>query len=148
MDISAWIGVVTLLLAVPLGVISALLTPRVVSYLERRKLIKTHRTRQQELAIYQRVEAFKNGTRDRYPFYISLAVAAVISSVGLAICILLLALKYLDFVEPLNPLWLLALLFALFAILFMAVIATTARQIEQFEQYQAEIRKKWGEDAI
>jgi hypothetical protein len=143
------VAIVSLALAVPLGIASNLLTPRLIAYLEKRKLIKSNRSKEQELANYKRVEAFKNGMRDRYPFYILLAIAAVISAVGSATCLVLLALKDWNVLDSLNPLLLLlTFLLSVFGVLFMAIIAATARQIEQFEQYQAEIRKRWGDDAI
>jgi hypothetical protein len=142
-------SIVALVLVVPLGIASNLLTPRLITYLEKRKLIKSNRSKEQELAHYKRVEVFKSGTRDRYPFYILLATAAVISAVGSATCLVLLALQNWNVFDSLNPvLLLLAFVLGVFAVLFMAIIAGTARQIEQFEQYQAEIRKKWGDDVI
>lgn len=151
-DIGLWLGVLSLLLVVPLGIATNLLTPRVVAYLEKRKLLKTHRTKEQDLAAYQQIEAFKNGSRDRYSYYILIATSAVISSVGLATCVLLLLLKYDYFMNETlgfpNPLLVVATLFFLFIVLFMAIIAETARRIEQFDKYKAEIRKKWGDGVI
>lgn len=142
------ICIVSLTLVIPLGIATNLLTPRFIAYLEKRKLIKAHRSKEQELANYKRVEAFRNRTRDRYPYYILLATSAMICAVGLAASLVLAALGYgWDLIVP-NPLLLLAFLLGIFTLVFMVVIASTARQIEQFEQYQAEIRKKWGEDAI
>ena len=142
------VGVVGLVLTIPLNIASNLLTPRVINYLERRKIIKSHRSKEQELANYKRVEAFKNGTRDRYPFYILLATVTVICAVGVATCLVLAVLGYGDFTVFPNPLLVLAFLLGVFATLFMVIIAGTARQIEQFEQYKAEIRKKWGDHVI
>ena len=63
-------GLVSLALSIPVGVLcgiaSILLAPPLITYLEKRKLIKSNRSKEQELANYKRVEAFKNGTRDRY----------------------------------------------------------------------------------
>jgi hypothetical protein len=148
-DWSLVASVVSLALVIPLGIASNLLTPLLIAYLEKRKLIKSNRSKEQELANYKRVEAFKNGTRDRYPFYILVATAAVISSVGLATCLVLLALQNWNVFDSLNPmLLLLSVLFGVLSVLFTVVIAETARHIEQFEQYRAEIRGKWGDDVI
>src|SRR2546429_2579145 len=81
-DIALWIGVASLVLAVPLGIASNLLTPRLISYLEKRKLIKTHKTRQQALQIYSRIRAFREGRRDKYPYYILLGSSAVLLAVA------------------------------------------------------------------
>jgi amino acid permease len=145
-------SIVALVLSVPLGIASHLLAHRFLAYLEKRKLIKSNRSKEQEIANYKRVEAFKNGTMDRYPYYILLATAAVISAVGSATCLVLVILKYwnaFDFPDfPLLLTLLLTFPFGVFAAVFMVVIAETAKHIEQFEQYQAEIRKKWGDDVI
>ncbi len=145
-------SIVALVLSVPLGIASNLLALRFLAYLEKRKLIKSNRSKEQEIANYKRVEAFKNGTRDRYPYYILLATAAVISAVGSATCLVLVILKYWDVFNfpdfPLLLTLLLTFLFGVFAAVFMVIIAETARHIEQFEQYQIEIRKKWGDDVI
>jgi hypothetical protein len=55
MHIGDWLGLVSLVLAIPLGITSSLLTTSLVSYLEKRKLLKTHRTKEQELAAYKRI---------------------------------------------------------------------------------------------
>jgi hypothetical protein len=139
----ATIGAV--LLVIPLSIFANLLTRKVDVYLAKRKLIKSNRSKEQELANYKRVEAFKNGMRDRYPFYILVASSAVISAVESATCVVLLALKDWNILDSLDPvLFFLVFILAALAILFMVLIAETARHIEQFEQYQAEIRKKWS----
>jgi hypothetical protein len=145
----ATIGAV--ILAIPLSIVGNLLTRKVDALLERRKLTKTTRSKEQELANYKRVEAFKNGKRDRYPFYILLATGAVISALGSVSCLMLVIVKYWDVDFPSFPFVLAPLftfVFGILAVGFMFTIAETARQIEQFEQYQAEIRKKWGDDVI
>lgn len=145
-------SIVALVLSVPLGIASNLLAFRFLAYLEKRKLNKSNRSKEQEIANYRRVEAFKNGTRDRYPYYILLATAAVISAVGSATCLVLVILKYWDVFDfpsfSLLLALLLAFMFGVFAVVFMVVIAETTRHIEQFEQYQVDIRKKWGDDVI
>jgi hypothetical protein len=123
--------------------------------LEQRKLIKSKRTKEQDIAAYRSIEAFKNGTRDKYSSYIGLAILSVNCAIGGATCVLLLALKYGTFDETsLFPsqhtvfLSLIASLFFLLSILFLVIIVTTDRRIERFDDYTAEIRKKWGDDAI
>jgi hypothetical protein len=44
-DISVWLGLVLFLLSIPMGVAINMLTPRFVAYLEKRKLIKSNRTK-------------------------------------------------------------------------------------------------------
>lgn len=157
-DTSFWLGVAV---AIPLSIVGTIagnrLMPSVDAFFEKRKLTKFRRSKEQELANYKHIEAFRNGTRDKYPFYILLATSAVICAIGLASCLVLffikynflpLVVKYYGLPDLPNPLLLMAFVFGIVAVFFIAVIAATARQIERFEQYQAEIRKKWGEDAI
>jgi hypothetical protein len=155
MSLGDWLGLASLLLAIPLGIASSLLTTRLVAYMEKRKLLHTHRTKEQELAAYRRIEAFKSGSRDRYPSYLLMAVGAVTSAVGFATFVLLLALKYGDFIQgtvipapaALN-LFVAAFVCTIFCFIFIGGIITTARRLERFDQYKAEVRKKWGDDAI
>ena len=74
LDFSAWMGIAFFLLSIPMGVATNMLTPRFVAYLDKRKLIKSHRTKEQDIAAYRSIEAFKNGARDKYASYIGLAV--------------------------------------------------------------------------
>jgi hypothetical protein len=154
-DISVWLGVAFFLLSIPMGIATNMLTPRFVAYLEKRKLIKSNRTKEQDIAAYRSIEAFKNCSRDKYASYIGSAVLSVIFALGAATCVLLLALKYPTLGEAavlLNPphvfLLLLIILLVLLSMLFLIIILTTARRIERFDEYTAEIRKKWGDDAI
>jgi hypothetical protein len=153
-DVGSWIGVVSLALALPVGVASILITPRLVAYLEKRKLIKSHRSKEQDLAAYRNIEAFKNGTRDKYATYIAMAVLSVIFAIGSATCVLLVALKG-ELIEgtilPSQPTVFLSLsAFGLFLVSFLSIflIINAARRIERFDEYTAEIRKKWGDDAV
>ncbi len=143
MDISLWIGVITLVLAIPLGVASNLLTHRLVSFLEKRKLIKTHRTRQQVLQVYNRIKSFHDGRRDRYPFYLLLASSAVICAVASSTIVILIVLINPD-TSILPIILMLAVVFFLFALLFLAGLYETARKLEQFDKYKAEVEKRWG----
>jgi hypothetical protein len=81
-DIGLWVGVISLLLAIPLGVAANLLTPRVVAYLDNRNLIKACKTRAQAIQIYNRIRAFKEGRRDKYAYYFLLATSAVLCAIA------------------------------------------------------------------
>jgi hypothetical protein len=155
MDLSAWISVIALALVIPLGIATNLLTPKVTGYFEKRKLIKSNRTKEQDIAAYRSVEAFKNGKRDKYASYIGMAILSVFFALAANTCIVIMVLKYQNLEqasELLNPpgifFVLTTLLFLLFSLLFLIVIIGTSRRIEHFEEYTAEIRKKWGEDAV
>ena len=86
MDSQFWLGVIiTVVVGLPgayvIGILANMHTPRLVHFLESRKLLKTHKTRQQALRVFNRIKEFRDGTRDRYPFYILLASAAVVCAI-------------------------------------------------------------------
>ena len=141
MDLSAWISIVALVLAVPLGVASHLLTFRFVSFLERRKLIKAEKTKQQALQVYKRIKAFHDGTKDRYAYYLLLASAAIICAISASTLILVIALQN---TFPLAILVILAALAALVTSLLLIGIYETARQLERFDDYKKEFVERWG----
>jgi hypothetical protein len=155
-DLGLWLSILSLVLVIPLGIASNLLTPRLVAYLDRRKLLRSHQTKEQDVAAYKRIEAFRNGTRDKYSAYIGLAVLSVNCAIGCAVCVLLLALGYghlgTIIFGDINPaamsLYLVAVLFFLLSVLWLVVIAGTERRIQKFGEYTAEMRKKWGDDVV
>jgi hypothetical protein len=57
-----WLGITFFLLSIAASIGANLLTPRLVAYLERRKLIKSNRTQEQDLKAFRSIEAFKNGS--------------------------------------------------------------------------------------
>jgi hypothetical protein len=144
MDISFWLGVVALALAIPLGVASNLLTTKVIAYLEKRKLLKSHRTKRQALVVFNRIKAFKEGKRDRYSFYMILASSAVCCCVIASTLILLNCIRTDLSFEIRMIVFLLALIAALMTMALLAGIYETARQIERFDDYKAEFEKRWG----
>jgi CHASE2 domain-containing sensor protein len=147
MDSQFWLGViVTVVVGVPgaygIGILANMHTPRLVRFLESRKLLKKHKTRQQTLLVFNRIKAFRDGTRDRYPFYILLASAAVVCAIIASTLILITALHN-EF--PLAiPVYLLAAIAALTMLLLLFGIYETARQIERFDDYKTEIEQRWG----
>lgn len=149
MPIEFWLGVVvTLVVGIPgayvIGLLANLHTPRLVQFLERRKLLKTHKTKKQALVFFNRIEAFHKGKRDRYPYYMILASAAVSCTV-LASTLGLIAFIGQDFpIEFKIILCLFASIAALFMLLLLIGIYETARQIERFDDYKAEFEKRWG----
>jgi hypothetical protein len=142
-SIALWIGVISLVLAVPLTVIGNLISPRVASYLDRRQLIKARRTKEQALRIYNRIRAFREGRRDRYPYYILLAGSAVLCAIASSTIVVVVVLISPSF-EPGAISLLIALLLALLAVGFLAGIYETARQLERFDDYKKEFEERWG----
>ena len=137
----------TVLLSIPLGIASGiasnLLTPRLLRFLENRKLIKRTKSKQQALQHYERIKALREGRQDKYAYYVLLAGLSVLSAIAsstIFICI---------FISPpffeLFVVWLLtALLLALLSVIFLAGIYETSRRIIQFDRYKAELEEQWG----
>lgn len=142
-----WLGVIiTVVVGLPgayvIGILANMHTPRLVHFLESRKLLKTHKTRQQALRVFNRIKEFRDGTRDRYPFYILLASAAVVCAI-IASTLILVTVFQNEF--PLAiPFYLLAAIAALMMLLLLIGIYETARHIERFEDYKTEIEQRWG----
>jgi Flp pilus assembly protein TadB len=137
-DTALWIGVASLVLAIPLGIASNLLTSRLISYLEKRKLIKANKTRQQAIQIYHRIRAFRGGKRDKYPYYILLAISAVLFAIAgstIVIVVLLISPSFETAVVSFG----LACVMALMSVGFV-----TARQLERFDDYKKEFEERWG----
>jgi hypothetical protein len=150
MSQESWISIViTLIVGIPIAYGLALLanlhTPRLVQFLDRRKLLKTHKTKKQALAVFNRIKAFREGKRDRYPFYIILAGAAISLSTGGSTLILISVLQQEASLEFRVILFVLALISILIALLILTGIYETARQIERFDDYEAEFKNKWGD---
>ena len=145
MDIDAGlaVAVIGLVLAIPLGIASNLLTSRLISFLEKRKLIKTHKTRQQALLVYNRIRAFKEGRRDRYPFYLLLAALSVICAVA-ASTIVIVILLILPSFETVGTSLVVAFGLAVISLALLLVLYETARQLERFDDYKKEFEARWG----
>ena len=132
----------TLLVGIILGIpisygVSILATfhaHKLASFLDKRKLLKHIETKKQALLVFNRITAFHEGKRDRYPFYISLASGALICAIIASTLFIIVWIQ----TGGQYP----------FAILMaaglLAVISETARQIERFDDYKAEFEKRWG----
>jgi hypothetical protein len=150
LDTSAWIAIIGAGLAIPLGVISNLLTERIRRDLEKRKLVRGDATRQGAIRAYNQIKSFHNRTRDRYPYYLLLAGWAVIFAVASSTSIILLALMNPDLSASAPVagsvffLLLSAILFGILAVLLMATLHGTARQLNRFDDYKAELERQWG----
>jgi hypothetical protein len=155
LDLGVWLSLISLVLVIPLGIASNLITPRLVAYLGRRKLIKSNQTKEQDLVSYRRIADFRSGKRDKYVAYIGFAAISADCSVGCATFVLLLAFGYgQSDPDPfgISPrtlsLALMAALLGLCAIISLAAISQTERRIQKFKEYTAEIRAKWGDDVV
>ena len=82
-----WLGVVvTLLVGIPgayfIAILANMHTPKLVSFLESRKLLKKHKTRQQALVVFNRIKSFHDGRADRYAHYILLSAGSVLCALS------------------------------------------------------------------
>jgi hypothetical protein len=130
-------------LAIPLGIATNLLTPRVVSYLDKRRLIKTGKTRKQALLIYNRIRAFQEGRRDKYPYYILLSGTAALFGIASSMIVTVVLFSSPSFELTVLSL-LVALILAMLAVASLAGIYETARQLERFDDYKREFEERWG----
>jgi hypothetical protein len=148
MSVGDWIGVISLALVIPLGVMTNLLTPRVVAYLENRKLVNTHKTREQALAVFTRVRAFKEGKRDKYAYYIILGASSTLSGLASA-SIMIIVMVLQPLLENVLVAYMVVSALAALSAGLLAEIYETARRLERFADYKAEIEQRWGpiEDA-
>jgi uncharacterized membrane protein YhaH (DUF805 family) len=145
-----WGVVITLIVGIPVAYGIALLAhlhaPRLAHLLETRKLLKKHKTRQQALVVFNRIKDFREGKRDRYPFYMVLMGAAIISAILASTLLLIISIQVHEY--PISIEYGIVALFAviaiLFAIIFLTTIYETARQLERFDDYKAEFEEKWG----
>jgi hypothetical protein len=145
-----WLGVIiTFIVGIPgaylIGILANLHTPRLIELLDRRKLLKTHKTKKQALRVFNRIKSFRSGKRDRYPFYIIISAAGVVSGVAASSIVVIAILMPDLWWESRTVFFLFAVLAAILSFICFAGIYETARQIERFDDYEAEFKKKWGD---
>ncbi|HZL29499.1 MAG TPA: hypothetical protein VFC54_00350 [Pseudolabrys sp.] len=150
MSEESWLVIiVTLVASVPVTYVIAILAtmhaPRLVHFLESRKLLKKEKTRKQALDFFFRVKAFRDGTKDKYAYYILLASGAVVSSIiGSMLVLITVFQNEFPVAIPFAVIILLAVLAALMTLILLTSIYETARRIERFDDYKAEVEKAWG----
>ena len=146
-----WVGLIlTVVIGLPgaylMGVLASLHTPRWSEYLQNRKLLKTRKTKQQALLTFNRIKDFREGKRDRYPFYIQLGTGSVLCAVFASTMILIISNQVLEYPVAVEYLTVAALAAVGIAssLILLAAIYETARQIERFDDYKAEFEQRWG----
>jgi len=154
-SVGDWLGIVSLILSVPMGVLSIFAYGWIRAGLEKRKLVRTDQTRLQAIRAYNQIKSLHDRTRDRYAYYLIVVGWAVIFAIASGTMTILLFVLHpnLHFVEPdpqLPPeigvvvLFVLAIVFALLAVLFMISVYSVARHLENFDAYKKEVEAKWG----
>jgi hypothetical protein len=149
MDEFWWGVIITLIVGIPgayiMSVLAHMHTPKFVQFLESRRLLKTHKTRQQALRPFYRIRAFRDGTRDRYAFYIILASGAVISAI-VACALFFILSQAPEYPLPIEygvPLFL-GPVASVLSLGLLSGIYETARQIERYDDYKKELEERWG----
>jgi hypothetical protein len=136
-----------LLLGIPVAYVIGILTHmhgiRLERFLENRDLLKKRKTREQALVAFNRIKAFREGKRDKYPFYMILAGVAVTLAITASTFVLIAVIVSVS-LELRLILLLLGLLAALIAIILLAGIYETDRQITRFDDYKTEFEQRWG----
>jgi hypothetical protein len=147
MGIGDWLGVIWFVLSFPMGVAAGvaaiLFVPRLTRFLENRKLIKTNKSKQQALQHYRHIKALRDGSKDKYAYYILLLGLSVLSST-VASTILISTFIFAPLYNVLLILLLFALVVALLSVVFLAVMYETSRRIKQFDRYKAGLEEQWG----
>src|SRR4030081_2934983 len=97
-----WVGLIlTVVIGLPgaylMGVLASLHTPRWSEYLQNRKLLKTRKTKQQALVTFNRIKDFREGKRDKYPFYMLLGTGSVLCAVFASTMILIISNQVLEY---------------------------------------------------
>jgi len=130
-----------------IGMLANIHAPRLVQFLDQRKLLKHAKTKKQALLVFNRIKAFREGTRDRYPFYICLASGAIICAIVASTLFVIIWIKngeQYPFGNGYIVVALIAVIAVLLAAAFLFAIFETARHIERFDDYKAEFEKQWG----
>lgn len=142
MDAQFWLGVlITSVIAVIINIVTQLFHPRLLAFLDARRMKKLEKSKDQALRLFNRTKAFHEGTKDRYPFYIMLATGAVLSFVAAAATLVIVFVRWPA--EPDFALVLAFLFLCLSALCFLAIYAT-ARTLEDFEAYRVRFEAQWG----
>jgi membrane protein implicated in regulation of membrane protease activity len=147
MGIGEWLGAIWFVLSFPMGVAAGLaailFAPRLLRFLENRKLIKTNKSKQQALQHYQHIKALRDGSKDKYAYYMLLLGLSVLSAIA-ASTIIISTFIFAPLYEVLLILLLFAFVVALLSVIFLAAMYETSRRIKQFDRYKAELEGQWG----
>jgi hypothetical protein len=140
-NIDFFLGV---LISIPIGFAVNLFTPRILDYLQKRKVISSLRSREFAQLEYDRIKAFKTGKKDRHAYYLLMAASAVISAIVASTALLFAILSPFDLPGKIMAA-LFAVLAGFYCIKLMVDFYQTIVQVENFEGYQRKFKNKWGE---
>jgi hypothetical protein len=148
MDVGAWIGLAALVLAIPLGVASIFVYNGLMRQLQQRRLTRANETREQAIRTYKRIVAFRNGTKDKYAYYLMTVGWASVFAVASGAAAIAIFLKFPapSEIPDLGELALLLIAIGCFvsAIVLLLVMYDTERKLENFAAYKSDMEKQWG----
>jgi hypothetical protein len=137
------VGIAALVLAIPLGIATNILTPRLLTYLENRNLIKKNKSRQQALILFQRIKEFHEGRRDKYAHYMVLLGVSVLFAIASATVVTILLVVQMA-VEHMFVFGLTAFLFLMVSVASLIGLYETSRKLDNYDEYKREFQAQWG----
>jgi hypothetical protein len=144
----ALLGVpITIVVTYAISILAYFHAPRLQQFLHNRRLLKQTKTKTQALVEFNRIKSFRDGTRDRYPFYILLASGSILSAIFSSTLFIIFSFQSGN-VYPVSPEYgavaIVATLVVVLAVVFPMAIYDTAIKIERFDAYKLEFEKRWG----
>jgi hypothetical protein len=138
--------VVGTFVAYAIAILANIHTPKLLKFLETRRLIKRNKTRRQALVTFNRIVSFHDGRADRYAYYILLATSSVLSALLASVLLNIFFTHVHDIPVGIDDavILLLATGAILVSVLLLAGIYETARQLERFDEYKKEFEERWG----
>jgi hypothetical protein len=127
-----------------IGIIAHMHAMRLTHFIDNRRLIRKYKTKKQALLVFNRIKAFREGKRDRYPFYLILASAAISCAIAASTLILIAFIQQGFSIELRMILLLFALIAVMVVLILFGGLYETARQVERFDDYKVEFEKRWG----
>ena len=161
MDTTFWVGIILGALAsFPVAIVANLYSEQVREYLDRRRVLRLNRKRSGELVVHQRLLRLIQGDpiqtllHAEHRLMMIMSLFILFMSYGLLLILALFKQSILLFM-PKTALLVTAAVVSLFSgvvSLFILVLfkdyRNTMRKVRRFSEYEAQIRAKWGKDAI
>jgi hypothetical protein len=126
-----------------IGILSHVHAIRFIHFRDNRKLLKKAKTREQALVFFNRIKSFKEGKRDRYPYYLICASVAIIFAV-MASTLVFVSIEIELALDKRLLISCFAFLFIAISFVLVGAIYETARQLERFDDYKREFEERWG----
>jgi hypothetical protein len=161
MDTAFWAGIILGgLVSFPVAIVANLYSEQVREYLDRRRVVRLNRKRSSEIAVHERLLRLINGDPTQTLLHAEHQLMMIMSLLVLCMCYgFLFGLAYFRkpilIMVPKTAVEVAAIALLLFSgtvsllvLLIFSDYRNTMRKIRRFSDYEAQIRAKWGEDAI